>query len=347
MKKLTLLACLAVGGLMGAPAYADVVGSCWPTSTVSGQAHKFDIIENLTADDVPGTTQSTWNNKGNFNGICLCQDSSVPESILFRFTSTKLGTGGGKRNADFIYYPLDAEKGINIGINVVLGGEDELRYIPVDLSNTAGVDNGRPATNNCDDKNDHTLFATGSSGTVSLELTKPLPSGRIDIPMQELVTIFAKKQTGSYDTSRPFVTLNFQLSIDIPPQCMINDGQTIKVPFGNITANEFKPEATGKQKSVDIRVTCKNPEDESKVSIKFRASDFNGSGFIKTHNDEGERNDLGIKLEHNGNKIDGSSSAVPTQEGNVTIIATPVQQGEKSPQPGKFEATSTLDFEFK
>ena len=100
------------------------------------------------------------------------------------------------------------------------------------------------------------------------------------------------KQTGSYDTSRPFVTLNFQLSIDIPPQCMINDGQTIKVPFGSITANEFKPEATGKQKrgySCDLQ----NPEDESKVSIKFRASDFNGSGFIKTHNDEGERNDLG------------------------------------------------------
>lgn len=347
MKKLALLACLAAGGFLGSPAFAAVEGSCWPTSTPPGQAHKFNIIENLTADDVPGTTQSTWNNKGNFDGICFCQNASVPESILFRFTSSILGGGSGKRSADFIYYPLDVEKGINIGINVALGGEDELRYVPVDLSNTAGVDNGRPATNNCDDNNEHTAFATGSNGTVSLELTKPLPSGRIDLPMQELVTIYAKKQTGSYDTSRPFVKLNFQLSIDIPPQCTINDGQTITVPFGDISANEFKPEATGKQKPVDIHVSCKNPEDASRVSIKFRTSDFNSSGFIKTHNEEGDRNDLGIKLEHNGNKIDGSSSAIQTQEGIVTIVATPVQQGEKSPEPGEFEATSTLDFEFK
>jgi len=347
MKKLALFVCLAAGGFIGSPAFAAVEGSCWPTSTVSGVAHNFDIIENLTADDVPGITQSPWKNKGNFDGICFCRDSNVAESILFLFTSSKLGSGGGKRSADFIYYPLDVDKGINIGINVALGGKDDLRTVPVDLSNTAGVDNGHIEKNNCDDNNDAYPFATGSNGTVSLELTKPLPSGRIEIPMQELVTIYAKKQTGSFDRSRPFVKLNFQLSIDIPPQCTINDGQIINVPFGDISVNEFKPEATDKEKDFDIHVSCKNPDDVSKVSIKFRTSDFNGSGFIKTHNDEGVRSDLGIKLKHNGNKIDGSSPAIPTQEGNVTITATPVQQGEKSPEPGKFEATSTLDFEFK
>jgi type 1 fimbria pilin len=342
MKKLALFFCLAAGGFIGSPAFAAVEGSCWPTS---GSAKEFTIVKSLTANDIPGKTEKNWDNLGNFDGICYCKDAYKPESILFLFTSSRLSQGSGKRNADFIYYPLDVDNGINIGMNVKIGGAIS-SFVPVDLQNTSGVDNEFDTTLDCDENNDRFPFATGSEGIVSLELTKPL-SGSIHIPAPELITIFARKKSGNFDYAKPFVKLNFDLTVIIPPQCVINGGQAINVPFGDISVNEFKPEAAKKEKDFDIHVSCKNPDDVSKVSIKFRTSDFNGSGFIKTHNDEGVRSDLGIKLKHNGNKIDGSSPAIPTQEGNVTITATPVQQGEKSPEPGKFEATSTLDFEFK
>lgn len=345
MKKLALAVCLAVGGLIGSPAFAAVEGSCWPTSN-SGQAAEFMINKKLTADHIPGVVQSDWNNGEDFRGTCFCRDSSQRESVHFKFTSNVLSAGSGKPNGDFIYYPFDNDKGINIGFKVGIGGSVG-HPVPVDLQNNTGVSNQNNINFDCDDVHEDHPFNTGTVGTVSLELTRNI-TGHHEYPERELLTIYARKASGAFDLTKPFVKLKFELSITIPPNCRINGGEVINIPFGDITANEFTPEASSKQKSIPLKVTCDDEADVSKANIKFRTSDFNDAGLIRTRNKEGgERNDVGIKLEHNGNKIDGSSSAIPTQEGNVTIIATPVQQGEKSPEPGKFEATSTLDFEFK
>ncbi|WP_116342798.1 fimbrial protein [Enterobacter cloacae] len=342
MKKLALLVCLAAGGLMGSPAFADIPGSCWPI----GGATVFPISKNLTAENIPGSVQEGWDNNQNFSGICSCKNSSVRESVFFKFTSDVLKSGSGKRNGEFIYYPFDEEKGIDIGFRIDIGGTIQ-NQATVDLQNLSGVDNQNITNLDCDDVNEEHPFKTGSSGTVSVKLTKKI-TGHHVYPAQELLTVYARKKSGDFDPTKPFVKLRFEMSITIPPNCTINGGEPINIPFGDIPANEFTPEANSKQKSIPLNVTCDDEADVSKANIKFRTSDFNDAGFIRTRNKEGgDRNDLGIKLEHNGNKIDGSSSAIPTQEGNVTIVATPVQQGEKSPEPGKFEATSTLDFEFK
>lgn len=343
MKKLALLVCLAAGGLMGSPAFAAIPGSCWPI----GGAIDFPIKKNLTADQIPGTIQEVWDNEQHFAGTCFCINSSDKESVFFRFTSNVLKAGSGKRNGDFIYYPFDEEKGINIGFRVDIGGSTTKKEVIVDLQNLSGVDNQNSMNLDCDDQRPDFPFKTGSSGTLSVQLTKKI-TGHHVYPKQDILTIYARKKTGDFDLTKPFAKINLEMNITIPPNCTINDGEPINIPFGDIPANEFTPEANSKQKSIPLKVTCDDEADVSKAKIKFRTSDFNDAGFIRTRDKEGgDRNDLGIKLEHNGNKIDGSSSAVPTQEGNVTIIATPVQQGEKSPQPGKFEATSTLDLEFK
>lgn len=343
MKKLALAVCLAVGGFMGSPAFADIPGSCWPI----GGATDFPITKNLTADQIPGTIQETWDNNKDFAGTCFCINSDIQESVFFRFTSNALKAGSGKPNGDFIYYPFDEEKGINIGFRVEIGGGTTKKEAIVDLQNLSGVDNQNSMNLDCDDKREDFPFKTGSSGTLSVELTRKL-TGHHVYPSKQILTVYARKKTGDFDLSKPFSTISLGLTITIPPNCTINGGEVINIPFGDIPANEFTPEASSKQKSIPLQVTCDDEADVSKANIKFRASEFNDAGFIRTRNKEGgERNDVGIKLEHNGNKIDGSSSAIPTQEGNVTIIATPVQQGEKSPEPGKFEATSTLDFEFK
>ncbi|HEY3984110.1 fimbrial protein [Cedecea sp.] len=347
MKKKILSVYLAICGGIAFPAIADISGSCWPTETPAGSAHPFTISKTLTASDIPGVAEQTWSNSGNFEGTCFCGDPYKDESVFFRFTSTILNSGSGKRQAGYTYYPLDKHPGIGIGFKVKIGGNaGESGLIPVDLQNTTGVDNEYPNKRDCDENQPSHPFATGSEGIVSLEFTQPL-SGSVNIVEPELLTIYARKKNGNFDFSRPFVKLSFNLTVNIPPQCFINGGQKITVPFGNIVVNEFTPEATSKQKSIPLSITCKNPEDISKVSVKFRTSDFNDSGYIRTHDKTGERGDLGIKLEHNAKKIDGNSAAILPQEGNITITATPVRQGERPPTPGEFEATSTLDFEFK
>ncbi len=334
---------LAVCGFMALPAFAAAVsGSCWP---IENSAHQFQIQKTLTAENSSNTARETWDNLGNFEGTCFCNNPSVAESIYFVFKSSRLSQGGGTRSGDVIYYTLDSKRGIDIGINVKIGGHVG-EYVPVDLENTTGVDNKNITTRDCEDNSKSYPFGTGSEGIVHLKFNQTL-SGTFNIIAQNLITIYARKRTGDFDYSKPFVTLSFNLTVNIPPNCRINDGADIKVPFGNISAGEFNPEATSKQQNVPLKVTCDNPEDVRNVSIKFRAVDFNKEGNIKTQNNQGQqRQDMGIKISHNGKKIDAASAAIPLQGEELTITATPVKQEGKFPEPGDFKATSTLDFEF-
>lgn len=350
MKKTTLLGCLAAWGAMSSPAFAGhAEGSCWPTL---GSAHVFNINENnIKPDATPGQKEIPWSSSGLFKGLCYCPDSSTRNSILFRFTSDVLAENNAQRSGDYIYYPLPAKpqnSGINIGFKAQLGGESSPRTVDVDLQNREGVDNGQAHSQDCDDKSYGYDFETGSQGTFSLQFTKKI-TGKVEYN-GTLLTIHAKKNfPGSqYDESAPFVKLNFNLNITVPPKCYINGGQTISVDFGKIASSEFKLEGKGKEKTIDLNVNCDNEEDLKNVSIKFLASDFNEEGFIRTRGEaQEERTDLGIKLQHNAQKIDGNSTAIPLEGNSIKVTATPVQQGKKPPKVGQFNATSTLTFEFK
>lgn len=348
-KLLTLL--LLIGGTTALPGIAADFGaweSCWPVADKSNPTgigpHLYNIQKKIISNEsIPGSFNESWNEGSSFWGQCACALGDK-NSVIFKFTSGKLGASSYNRGG-FIYYPIITDTGqtVHIGFKVHLGGAID-STVDVDLSNTQGVSNGLIQDKECNEQEGYP-FNTGSSGTLSLYIDKPL-TGKFNINEANLLTIYASKKMGLFD--KPFVNLGFNLDVTIPPQCTINGGQTINVPFDPIAANAFHPDAPV-TKPVDLKVTCTNPDDVSKAKITFRGDDFTSAGDVIRTQDEADkvRDDLGIKLKHDSTQITGNSELPLDKTGQLTITATPTQLGSKKPAVGAFNAIATINLRFE
>ena len=128
----------------------------------------------------------------------------------------------------------------------------------------------------------------------------------------------------------------------VPDKCVVNEGQLINVEFGEIGGSDLN--GSNYPQSIPVRFQCEGGSFEDgtlniKLAVSGTAAAFSNEVF-KT-----DKNDLGIRLTHNGQLvIPNEFYPVPNigNGGSWNLVAAPFANGGAEIGEGEFNASATI-----
>lgn len=136
-------------------------------------------------------------------------------------------------------------------------------------------------------------------------------------------------------------TLTVKVTIVAPPPCVINDNSLIEVNFGNDVMTT-RVDGSYKKMPVVYNVVCKNaPNNAMKIQVAGNGAGFD-SEVLQTN-----KNDLGIALISNGNRLPVNSWLNFTYPNTPRLEAVPVKQPGATLTGGAFSAGATMKVEYQ
>ncbi|CAI1128282.1 putative minor fimbrial subunit StfF [Serratia marcescens] len=140
---------------------------------------------------------------------------------------------------------------------------------------------------------------------------------------------------GLYAATAPIVISG---SINVKPQCVVNDNQTIRVAFGNDLITT-KVNGVNYLRTIDYTLECKNAgQSMMKMKLAGVAAAFNSTA-IQT-----DKANLAIALRANGNPLPIGSWMAFNYPNKPVLQAVPVSGGVLA--TGAFSAAATLMVEY-
>lgn len=138
--------------------------------------------------------------------------------------------------------------------------------------------------------------------------------------------------------------INFKGKLIEPPNCTINDGQSIEVDFGNEIMTS-RVDGSLYTKSISHGIKCSKPELAAmKLQIKGIGASFDGTS-LQTSNEN-----LAIQLSANGKKL-GVNEWLDfdyTDDASIPKLdAVPMKKPSATLAGGDFTATATLMVDYK
>ncbi|WP_033137271.1 fimbrial protein [Aeromonas finlandensis] len=188
-------------------------------------------------------------------------------------------------------------------------------------------------------------ITSGSKGRVTFRIRKKIING-VNVSNYEVVELFGRLgNTVSDFGPTPMARVVIKSAIlYVPEKCVINEGQTIEVAFGEIGGRDL--DGNKNEKTVPIRVRCEGGSFEGThlniaMAVAANPTAFGGGDYIKT-----DRKNLGIKLK----QLDGSelkpNSFHPIEMheniGEWGFIAAPISNNGQEINEGDFNATATI-----
>lgn len=137
------------------------------------------------------------------------------------------------------------------------------------------------------------------------------------------------------------VPVNIRGTIILPPPCIINNNQTIRVDFGDEVMTTRVDGANYKQ-AISYSLNCEIQKSNSlKMSIQGSPTSFN-SGLLGTN-----KNDLGIALYHETQQLNINTWFNYTYPNQPVLYAVPVKRGGATLTGGEFTASATLLIDYQ
>ncbi|MBN4864096.1 MULTISPECIES: fimbrial protein [Providencia] len=205
---------------------------------------------------------------------------------------------------------------------------------------------------------------TGSSGTVTFRLKKPIING-ITINQAELVQVFAKKGTATNGLTSyaPIPSTRVVLAagiITVADECTINDGNPINIDFKDVANTSEQLNGINYAEPFNIPVKCRGGSFTTgdlniKLSLLPGASgqaDFNAD-YYGTLKNGVKRTNLGIVIKENltGALVKPNQAyTVPNffnNQGTWNLTAAPIAAPGSTVDDGEFTATGTILAEFQ
>lgn len=188
-------------------------------------------------------------------------------------------------------------------------------------------------------------ISSGSKGKVTFRVRKKIING-VNVSNYEVVELFGRLgNTVSDFGPTPMARVVIKSAIlYVPEKCIINEGQTIEVAFGEMGGRDL--DGNKNEKIVPIRVRCEGGSFEGThlniaMAVAANSAAFGGSDYIKT-----DKKNLAIKLK----QLDGSelkpNSFHPIKMyeniGEWGFIAAPISNNGQEISEGDFNATATI-----
>ncbi|EFR7793680.1 fimbrial minor subunit StfF [Salmonella enterica] len=137
--------------------------------------------------------------------------------------------------------------------------------------------------------------------------------------------------------------LKFHGTLISPPNCTINNDQTIDVGFGNLLINKI--DGTRYAQNVPYEITC-----DSTVRDETMAMTLTLSGSVSDFNPAAVNTSvagLGIELRQNDQPFTLGSTITVNEQSIPVLKAIPVKKSGASLKEGGFDATATLQVDYQ
>lgn len=200
---------------------------------------------------------------------------------------------------------------------------------------------------------DDDLWQSGGKGSISLMIRKPFIGFSAFSKVVMQTQISTDPNTGA---SGPYVAvLLVNGQIDVPQNCELDGGTTVKMNFGNIGASAFSQAGAGNKpagvnpQTHTVSIKCKNIDAQALLSLRLEANTVSGNAMVSDNADVGfivadkDRNPL------TPNDIDSTIPFTLDDNASYTlpITAWPVSVTGNKPAEGVFTAEGYLRVDFQ
>lgn len=316
-----------------------------------GTLHQYSIdLDHLSIEDnvVGGRVGDSWNLGGNYAVRFHCS-SRIPTSPIY-YTVTSTMSPSSQGNKDY----LKLNDYMDVKVEVYIAGQRK-EYVVAPFTNESNRYNYmgcRPPSQLI------TNVKSGSQGKVTFMVTRPIVNG-LNLTSQDLVQVMGRLgNVGGVPTTPISQVVISSGIITVPDKCIINQGKTIEVEFGDIPGSAEKLTGHSYVKSVPIHVECKGGSFET-GALNIRMGIQPTGASLASFNPEylgttgaADRSNLGIVLRDDSGAIVEPNKfyQIPgfnNNQGDWNLTAAPVAKPGTTVAEGEFESSATVVAEFQ
>jgi type 1 fimbria pilin len=343
-RRLTLGVTLLIGA---ASAWGYTEGEGAP----EGALHQYNInLNHLSIEDnvAGGMVDDSWNLGGNYAVRFHCT-SSIPVSPIY-YTVTSTMSPSSQGNKDY----LKLNDYMDVKVEVYIAGQRK-QYVVAPFTNESNRYNYTGCT---PPSKLVSNVKSGSQGKVTFMVTKPIVNG-LNLSSQDLVKVMGRLgNMGGVPTTPISQVVISSGIITVPDKCVINQGNTIEVEFGDIPGSAEKLTGDNYVKSVPVHVECKGGSFETGALNIRMGIQPNGVGVASFNSDylgtsgAVDRSNLGIVLKDESGAIVQPNKfyEIPgfnNNKGDWNLTAAPVAKPGSTVIEGEFESSATVVAEFQ
>ncbi|MCY1433556.1 putative minor fimbrial subunit LpfD [compost metagenome] len=285
-----------------------------------------------------------------YQATCSC-----PKGMIYRenfyTTRTKLEKGNMAtvNGQQFQFYKLN--RNLQVAMEIWIDGL-LLEFVPVPFSSVSNRENNK--TKRCQEGKE---FGTGTKGRIHLMIDRPFVGVNV-ISHTQLMEVFGDTVPNATPTS-PIAGVTMTGTVSVPQSCKLAPGQITTIEFDNV--EPYKLAVPGAASPANTRertfqVVCTNISQGIGINLSLESpANTHFHNIFATHG----RTDLGIQVNNNGRVLSPllpkaaphPANIIPLtlnyaqQSAEFTIEAFPVRT-EQHVEPGPFEGTATLKFDF-
>lgn len=334
-------------------------GPCYPSNGAPQFSFSFNKEYNNSAESPAAGTVLTnaysWDLGRSYEALCFCQGESVLNGPTFftTFSSLPLGENRLVNGANLQFYRLNDY--VQVGVEVYVAGNVE-RYLPTPWYRTSNqLTDARPC--NSEGMAPVNNYETGSKGRLHLLISRRFV-GTITVPRTTLLSMYGSKQHSESPPFLPMVELSMSLSVTVPQNCTLAEGQPRTFDFGTLSpADVASPnEAAKNAVSRSFWIQCSNIAAGVKINLSLEGHPSQQSPFYLSSSHP----DVALSLTSDGRLVVPTIPGLaPTglqlipfqyypqlQGGELKLEAWPVKM-RPLPAPGAFQGSATIRFDYE
>jgi len=275
-----------------------------------------------------------------------CASPMTRESVFYTARASLLQAG---QTAG--YLKLNDYMDVKIEIYIA-GPNPQTRAVPFD-----NVSNNNPG-NNCEPPETQLFpFESGSRGTVTFMITKPIING-VNLLGTEIAQLFGRlgsRSSAMGPNPMAIIRINSGV-ITVPDKCIVNSGAPITVDFGTIPSSGSALDGSNYSQNVPIKVECEGGSFATgNLNIRLGIQQANPASFNSEYlgtTGAVDRSNLGIMLKDaSGNLVAANKfynvPGFASNRGTWNLYAAPIAKAGTDVLEGDFQASATVVAEFQ
>ncbi|WP_197081443.1 fimbrial protein [Chromobacterium sp. LK1] len=344
----TALLTLLLSGMAGA-------GPCEPVEAAQKFSVLFDKTFTKPEDNAIGMVfpnAYTWDLGTYYPGRCACTGTSSRSDTFFTTKTSLIAREIRVVDGRSVQF-YEINRNLQVATEIfIVGGKGFMPTPWVDLNN--GNQGSEPCRNGFVSP---IHFGTGSKGRVHLLISYPFV-GTLAVPEFKVLDLYAVRSDPKPAATKSIMGLYMSMNVTVPQNCKLVPGQQTSIDFGSLMPSQLVSPGAAGQKVVNrnFQIQCSNISAGVKINLALEGRPHGQAPrYLET-----THQDVAVAMESGGKLVAPTLlGAIPianqlipitldyqSQKAQFDLSAWPVKMRPR-PQPGAFQGSATLKFDFE